>query len=124
MDRGIFLVGLEDGKYWCSNKTPFHNPTYHNYAFEYRESLRCAYNEATLLMMKHPIKNDMSQAKIVSNPQVAWGMPYLDAPKYIDYNETRKTPTQVWVIEAPTRYQAVKIAKQDYNNKLLMLDSK
>lgn len=70
-------------------------------------------------MMKHPIKRDMSQAKIVSDTRVGFGMPYLDVPEYIDYDETRKTPNRVWVIEAPTRYQAIKIAKQDCEKNLL-----
>jgi hypothetical protein len=112
--KRIFIVGLEDSKYWCTDRTPFISPDNKNYQLEYKASLRSANNETTLLMMKHPIKRDMSQAKIVHTingvPSFGGLLGYIEAPTYIDYDEIRKTPNQVWVIEAPTRYQAIKIA--------------
>ena len=70
------------------------------------------------MMMKHPIKRDMSKATI-GYTLGTMGIGILNAPMYIDYSETRKTPDQVWVIEAPTRYQALKIAKRDWQSTLL-----
>ena len=72
-------------------------------------------------MMKHPIKRDMSKAKLVSHPDIGFGMPYLEAPEYIDYSEIRNTPVQVWVIPAPTRYQALKIARESIATSLRAL---
>lgn len=116
MDK-IWIVGYEDNKWWCSERTPdtrLNSPTYtHDWA------LKSAETEAKLLMMKYTLKNDMSKATMVSDGRIGFGLPYVDAPTYIDYNEPRKTPEQVWVIEAPTRYQAVKIAKKDFEKKLI-----
>jgi len=106
----LFIVGFEDNKWWCVDKT----------LNDYEESLRSANNEAFLLMAKHHPKRDMSKARIVSDSRIGFGIPRLEAPEYIDYNEPpRKTPEQVWVLEAPNRYQALKIAKHDYNKNLI-----
>ncbi len=69
-------------------------------------------------MMKHPIKRDMSKATI-GYTLGTMGIGVLNAPMYIDYSGIRKTPDQVWVIEAPTRYQALKVAKKDWEAGLL-----
>lgn len=109
MDNSIWIVGYEDGKFWCANRSPYPSTTY-------ARAMESALGEATLLMMKHHIKRDMSRARIVSDPHIGFGIPRLDAPEYIDYSTVRNTPDKVWVIEAPTRYQALKIARQDRSN--------
>ena len=112
----IWIVGYEDSKWWCCNRSPYpHAIAAPN---SYGRSLESAHNEANLLMMKHPIKRDMSKATI-GYPLGMMGMGVLNAPMYIDYSETHKTPDHVWVIEAPTRYQALKIAKKDWEKTLL-----
>ncbi len=112
----IWIVGREDNKWWCCNRSPYPHEIARPDA--YKLSFKSAYNEANLLMMKHPIKRDMSKATIGYTPGIM-GIGVLNAPMYIDYSETRKTPDQVWVVEAPTRYQALKIAKRDWQSTLL-----
>lgn len=70
---------------------------------------------ATMMMRYHPVR-DMSQAKIVYGAGI---MPTLVAPEYIDYSRPRQTPREAWAIEAPTRYQALKIARNDLKSRLI-----
>ena len=112
----LFIVGLEKtGKWWCADRTPSNYGSHQEYYN--KVALESAHNEANLLMMKYHPSRDMSQAKIVWTKGAF--MPHIEAPEYFDKSYSRKTPIQVWVIPAPTRYQAVKIAKEDYNKKML-----
>ena len=115
-NMNIWIVGREDNKWWCCNRSPYPHEIVETNG--YGRSLESVHNEANLLMMKHPIKRDMSKATIGYTPGIM-GMGVLNAPMYIDYSETRKTPDQVWVVEAPTRYQALKIARKDWERTLL-----
>jgi hypothetical protein len=119
--NNIWLVGYQDGKWWCCDRSPSGND-----ARQYKIILESVHNAATLLMMKHHPKRDMSQARIVSDTRTGFGMPRLETPLYIDYSgKPRKTPEQVWVIEgAPTRYWAIKLARYDWDSKLLMEEDK
>lgn len=113
----IWLVGYEAGKWWCCDRSPTVTPL--STADTYERSLGSARNEAQMLMMKYPIKRDMSKA-VVRYPLGMMGVGVLSAPEYIDYTKERKTPVEVWVIEgASTRYQAIKIAKRDFDSRLL-----
>ncbi len=106
MDKGYYkngrwideawIVTLEqDGTWYCS----------------VGYSLESAARTVQVMMMKYHPKRDMSQARIVHQPGVL--LPHLEAPEYIDYSQPRHTPREAWAIEAPTRYQAIKIAKTD-----------
>lgn len=106
---GIWLVGYQDDKWWAANRSPIIPPM--SSADTFQAAWNGAMHEAQLLMLKHPIKSDISKARIVSDYRVGFGMPFLQAPTYVDYSDTRKTPDFVVVLEAPTRYQAIKAAR-------------
>ncbi len=116
----IWLVGVETtGKWWASDRTPSNwgiNQDYYD-----RIALESAHNESQLLMMKRWPKRYMSQARVVCTPGAY--LPHLQAPEYIDYHDNpREIPLEVWVIEgAPTRYQALKIAKDNFKSHLIGL---
>ena len=121
MTNKIWLIGYENRKWWCADRSPLTPPL--SSADTYINSLKSAHNEAQLVMMKHHPRRDMTKAKIVY-PLGMMGIGVLSAPEYIDYTDKpRKTPDMVWVVEeAPTRYQALKIAKADHENTRLLIE--
>ena len=101
---GIWVVTFgQDGRWHCGD----------GYSWE------SANREAALLMMKHPILRDITTARIVSDSRIGFGIPRMESTEYIGYSTTRVTPIQCFVIEAPTRDKALKLAKSNYNKKTI-----